>query len=125
VSTFESKEAESPLPDKPPKEGPPSITVRDIVVKRDPFLEKEEEKRKVVAARKPKPRPRRRPRLKLNGIIHIGSTNVAIINDTVVREGDWIARHRILRIEEDEVIAVYRGKERKLKIEDLLKTQKR
>lgn len=127
VSTFELKEAESPLPDKTPEERPPSIEVEvrdDIVVKRDPFLEKEE-KKKVVAARKRKERPRRLPRLKLKGIIDIAGKKVAIINDTVVREGDWIARHRILRIEEDEVIAVYRGKERKLKIEDLLKTQKR
>ena len=127
VSTFELKETEpSPPPETPYQQGPRiQVEVRDdIVVKRDPFLEKEE-KKKVVAARKRKERPRRLPRLKLNGIIQIGSTNVAIINDTVVREGDWIARHRILHIEEDKVILDYHGKERKLKIEDVLKTHKR
>ncbi len=125
VSTFELKNAKPSPPDKTPKEGVPPITVRDdIVVKRDPFLEKEE-KKKVVAARKPKKRPRRLPRLKLNGIIQIGSTKVAIVNNKPVREGDWIARHQIVRIGEEEVTAVYRGEERTFKIEDLLKTQKR
>jgi Tfp pilus assembly protein PilO len=128
VSTFESKEAESPLPDETPKEGPPPIEVEvrdDITVKRDPFVEKEEEKKKVVVARKPKERPPRRlTRLKLKGIIDIAGKKIAIINDTVVREGDWILKHRIVRIDEDKVILEYRGRERVLKIEDLLKTQK-
>jgi Tfp pilus assembly protein PilO/DNA-directed RNA polymerase subunit H (RpoH/RPB5) len=127
VSTFELKETEPSAPDKTPEEGPPPIQVEvrdDITVKRDPFLEKEERKR-VITAIIPKVRRARLPRLKLKGIIQIGTTKVAIINDTVVREGDWIARHRILRIEEEKVILDYRGKERKLKIEDLLKTHKR
>jgi Tfp pilus assembly protein PilO len=124
VSTFELGNAKPSAADETPKEAPPPITVRDMVVKRDPFLEKEREK-KVVTADKPKERPRSLPRLKLDGIIHIGSTKVAIINGTVVREGDWILKHRILGIGEEEVIVIYRGKERILKVEDLVKTQKR
>ena len=127
VSTFELKETEpSPPPDTPEEQAPPiRVEVRDdIVVKRDPFLEKEREKEVITAVTR-KVRRARRPRLKLNGIIQIGSTKVAIINDKPVREGDWISRHRIVRIGEDEVIAVYRRKKRVLKIEDLLKTQKR
>ena len=47
------------------------------------------------------------------------------MNDKIVREGDWIARHRIVRIGEDEVIVVYGGKKRTLKIEELVKTKLR
>ena len=125
ASTFKLKDAMPSAADKPPKEGLPPITVRDIVVKRDPFLEKEEETKKLIPAAIPKEPPRRFARLKLNGIIHIGSTKVAIINGTVVREGDSISNHHILQIGEEEVITLYRGKERILKIEDLVKTQKR
>lgn len=129
VSTFELKEAESlPPPETPEQQGPRiQVEVRDdILLKRDPFLEKEKEKGKkgVPSERKPKERRARLPRLKLNGIIQIGSTNVAIINDTVLREGDWILKHRIVRIDEDKVILEYQGKERVLKIEDLVKTKK-
>jgi Tfp pilus assembly protein PilO len=124
VSTFELRNAKPSAADKTPKEGPPPITVRDMLVKRDPFLEKETEK-KVVILDKPKERPKGFARLKLDGIIHIGSTKVAIINGTVVREGDSISNHRILQIGEEEVVTLYRGKERILKIEDLIKTQKR
>lgn len=126
VSTFELKETESPPPTETPEQQGPRIQVEvrdDIVVKRDPFLEKEGEK-KVARPLIPKKGPKRLPRLKLNGIIQIGSTNVAIINDTVLREGDWILKHRIVRIDEDKVILEYRGKERVLKIEDLVKTKK-
>lgn len=126
VSTFELKEAESSPPPETLDQQGPSIQVEvrdDIVVKRDPFLEKE--KKKVVTAAIPKVPRRRLSRLRLNGIIGIGSTNVAIINGKDVRQGDWIAKHRIVRIDEDKVILEYRGKERVLKIKDLVKTQKR
>jgi len=126
VSTFELKETgPSPPPETADQQGPRiQVEVRDdIVVKRDPFLEKEKEEKVVTAAIRKVP-SRRLPRLKLNGIIHIGSTKVAIINDTVLREGDWILKHRIVRIDEDKVILEYRGKERVLKIKDLVKTQK-
>lgn len=126
VSTFELKETESLPPTGTPEQQGPRIQVEvrdDIVVKRDPFLEKEEKTKKVVTALKAKKRVRM-PRLKLNGIIHIGGTNVAIINDTVLREGDWILKHRIVRIDDDKVILEYGGKERILKIEDLVKTKK-
>jgi Tfp pilus assembly protein PilO len=127
VSTFELKGAESPVSPVRSEGGTPplEVTVRDdIRVKRDPFLEKETEKR-IISPEKPKERPRGLALLKLDGIIHIGSTKVAIINGTVVREGDSISNHRILQIGEEEVITLYRGKERILKIEDLIKTQKR
>ncbi len=125
ASTFELKDAKPSAADKPPKEGLPPITVRDIVVPRDPFLEKQTKITAPVPPDKPKERPRRLAQLELNGIIHIGSTKVAIINGKVVREGDSISNHRILQIGEEEVITLYRGKERILKIEDLIKTQKR
>lgn len=128
VSTFELKGSESPPPAEMPEQQGPRIQVEvrdDIFVKRDPFLEKEKEKEeKVVTVRKPREAPKRAPRLVLNGIIQIGSTNVAIINDTVLREGDWILKHRIVRIDGDKVILEYRGEERVLKIEDLVKTKK-
>jgi Tfp pilus assembly protein PilO len=127
VSTFELKETEpSPPPETPDQQGPSiHVDVRDdIVLKRDPFLEKEEKRKIIPPEPKPKKRWARRPRLKLNGIIHIGRTNVAIINDTVLREGDWILKHRIVRIDEDKVILEYRGEERVLKIEGLVKTKK-
>jgi Tfp pilus assembly protein PilO/uncharacterized protein (UPF0248 family) len=128
VSTFELKRPESSPPEKR-EEGedfPIQVIVRDdIAVKRDPFLEKElEREEKIATAAISKRRQQRLPRLKLNGIIHIGGTNVAIINDMVLREGDWIAKHRIVRIDDDKVILEYRGKERVLKIEDLVKTKK-
>ena len=125
VSTFELKRAESPPSEEMPKgEGPPiQVVVRDdIAVKRDPFLEKE---KRVVTGPIRKKRKKRLPSLKLNGIIDIAGRKVAIINDKIVREGDWIGRHRIVRIDDDEVIAIYRRKERTLKIEDLVKTQQR
>jgi hypothetical protein len=109
----------------PEGDGPPiEVEVRhDIEVKRDPFLEKEKEK---VVALAPERKVRRKgpPRLKLNGIIDIMGRKIAIINDTVIREGDEIAKHRIVRIDEDQVITVYRRKERILKIEDLVETEK-
>jgi len=126
VSTFELKETESPPPTETPEQQGPRILpeVRDdIDITRDPFLEKEGEK-KIARPLIPKKGPKRLPRLKLNGIIQIGSTNVAIINDTVLREGDWILKHRIVRIDEDKVIMEYRGKKRVLKIEGLVKTKK-
>jgi uncharacterized protein (UPF0248 family) len=126
VNTFEFTRTESSPPDKMPEgDGPPiEVEVRhDIEVKRDPFLEKEKEK---VVALTPERKKRRKglPRLKLNGIIDIMGRKIAIINDTVIREGDMIAKHRIVRIDEDQVITVYRRKERILKIEDLVETEK-
>jgi len=126
VSTFELKRAESPVPPEPPEGGTPpfGVTVRDdISVERDPFLERE--KKEFITAAIPRRSPKTLPPMKLDGIIDIAGKKVAIINGTVVREGDWISKHRILRIAEEEVIAIYRGKERILKIEDLVKTQKR
>ena len=125
ASTFELKNAKPLPPDKTPKEGLPPITVRDIVVKRDPFLEKEEEEKKFFIRVPPKKKRPRLPRLKLNAIIDIAGRKIAIINDTIVREGDWVAKHRIVRIGENEVVAIYRRKERILKIEDLVKTKLR
>jgi len=125
VSTFELKRAESPPSEEMPEGEAPSIQVvvrDDIAVKRDPFLEKE---KRVVTRPIWKKRKKRLPPLKLNGIIDIAGRKVAIINDKIVREGDWIGRHRIVRIDDDEVIAIYRRKERILKIEDLVKTQQR
>jgi Tfp pilus assembly protein PilO len=124
VNTFEFTRKGSSPPDRMPEgNGPPiQVAVRvGIEVKRDPFLEKE----KVIAV-KPKQEERRErlPRLELNAIIDIAGRKIAIINDTVVREGDWIAKHRIVRIGEDQVITMYRRKERILKIEDLVKTEK-
>ena len=128
VSTFELKSTKPSPPDKGEEkaEGAPiQVVVRDdITVRRDPFLEKKlETGKKIVTATVQGKRRRRSPPLKLNGIIHIGKTKVAIINDKIVREGDWIARHRIVRIGEDEVIAVRRRKERILKIEDRVKKE--
>jgi len=134
VSTFELQETEpSPPPETPDQQGPSiHVDVRDdIVLKRDPFLEKEE-KKKIIAARKPKERPRRLPRLELNGIIKIGRTKVAIINGEDVREGDWVtarkgkrtARYRILEIRENEVIADYKGEKYTFKLEPLVQTKK-
>jgi len=123
VSTFELTRTESAPSDKSGKEQavPPQIVVRDIRVTRDPFVEKErEDKKKVATAR---PRRKRPPPLKLNGIIDIAGTRIAIVNDTIVKEGDWIVNHRILKIEEDEVIAVYRGKERTIRVKELVKTK--
>ncbi len=130
VSTFELKSAESSPSDETGKveAAPIQMVVRnDIRVRRDPFLEKElkgEEREKKVPPL-PKRRRKRRPPLKLNGIIDIAGKKVAIMNDKIVREGDWIARYRIVRIGEDEVIAVYGGKKRTLKIEELVKTKLR
>lgn len=123
VSTFELKRTEFAPPDKPGKEQavPPQIVVRDIRVTRDPFVEKrKKEEKKVAAAGTRKKRP---PRLKLNGIIDIAGKRIAIVNDKIVKEGDWIANHRILKIEKDEVIAVYRGKERTIRVKELVKTK--
>ncbi len=129
VSTFELKDTESsPSHEKEKLKSPPlqMVVKNDITVKRDPFLEKEPTKEMRVA--KPstrKIRRRRLPPLKLNGIIDIAGRKVAIMNDEIVREGDWIAKHRIVQIGEDEVIAVYGRKKRTLKIEDLVKSQQR
>ncbi len=98
----------------------------DIAVTRDPFLEKElKGDKRVVKGPIRKIRRKRLPRLKLNAIIDIAGRKIAIINDTIVREGDWVAKHRIVRIGENEVVAIYRRKERILKIEDLVKTKLR
>ncbi len=130
VSTFELKSAESSPSDETGKveAAPIQMVVKDdITVRRDPFLEKEVPKgeKKVTTVSLPKRRRKRRPPLKLKGIIDIAGKKVAIMNDKIVREGDWIARHRIVRIGEDEVIAVSGGKKRTLKIEELVKTKLR
>ena len=126
VSTFEFTRAESPPPGKKGTEEGSSIQVvvrDDIAVTRDPFLEKEKRLKERII---PKKRlVRRLPLLKLNAIIDIAGRKIAIINDTIVREGDWVAKHRIVRIGENEVVAIYRRKERILKIEDLVKTKLR
>jgi Tfp pilus assembly protein PilO len=125
VSTFELKRPESSPPEKMEEveDFPIQVMVRDdIAVKRDPFFEKELEREKRIAtAAISKRRPRRLPPLKLKGIIDIAGTKVAIINDKIVREGDWIARYRIVKIGEDEVIALYGRKKRILKIKELVK----
>ncbi|UCD72179.1 MAG: type 4a pilus biogenesis protein PilO [Syntrophobacterales bacterium] len=127
VSTFELKKTEASVPEKMAKGevSPIQVVVRDdIVVKRDPFLEKKlEREKRITTASIRKKRPKRVSRLKLNGIIDIGGKKVAIINDKIVREGDWIARHHILQIGEDEVITVYGRKKRTLKIKELVKTK--
>ncbi|MFQ6078976.1 MAG: type 4a pilus biogenesis protein PilO [Thermodesulfobacteriota bacterium] len=129
VSTFELKGPESsPSHEKGEVKGAPlQIVVRnDITVKRDPFLEKKLRKgKKVARASIRKVRRKRVPPLKLKGIIDIAGKKVAIMNDKIVREGDWIAKHRIVRIGEDEVIVVYGRKKRTLKIEALVKSQQR
>ena len=130
VSTFELKSAESSPSDETGKvEAAPiqMVVKNDITLRRDPFLEKEVPKgeKKVTTVSLPKRRRKGRPPLKLKGIIDIAGKKVAIMNDKIVREGDWIARHRIVRIGEDEVIAVYGGKKRTLKIEELVKTKLR
>jgi Tfp pilus assembly protein PilO len=125
VSTFELKRPEPSASEEMAKgEGSPiQVVVRDdIAVERDPFLEKE---KKVASVPIRKERKKRLPSLKLNGIIDIAGKRVAIINDKIVKEGDWIAKHRIVRIGEDEVIAVYGRKERTFKIKELVKTQQR
>ena len=127
VSTFELKRPESSPPEtkEEGEEFPIQVMVRDdIVVKRDPFLEKELEREKRVAtAAISKRRQRRPPPLRLKGIIDIAGTKVAIINDKIVREGDWIARYHIVQIGEDEVVALYGGKKRIFKIKELVKTK--
>ena len=133
VSTFELKNAESSPSDETGKvEAAPiqMVVKNDITVRRDPFLEKEVPKgekreKKLTVVSLPKRRLKRRPPLKLKGIIDIAGRKVAIMNDKIVREGDWIARHRIVRITEDEVIAVYGGKKHTLKIKELVKTKLR
>jgi Tfp pilus assembly protein PilO len=122
VSTFEFTRDES---QPSGKEGIDiQVEVRDdIAVTRDPFLEKEKRLKERII---PKKRlVRRLTPLKLNAIIDIAGRKIAIINDTIVREGDWVAKHRIVRIGEDKVILEYRGKELILKIEDLVKTKLR
>ena len=125
VSTFELKKPESSPPEKKEavEDFPIQVMVRDdISVKRDPFLEKELAREKRIAtAVISKRRPRRLPPLKLKGIIDIAGTKVAIINDKIVREGDWIARYHIVQIGEDEVVALYGRKKRILKIKELVK----
>lgn len=125
VSTFELKKPESSPPEKKEavEDFPIQVMVRDdISVKRDPFLEKELAREKRIAtAAISKRRPRRLPPLKLKGIIDIAGTKVAIINDKIVREGDWIARYHIVQIGEDEVVALYGRKKRILKIKELVK----
>ncbi len=128
VSTFEFTRAESPPPEKKGTEEGSSIQVvvrDDIAVTRDPFLEKEKRLILIDTLIPKKRRERRLPPLKLNAIIDIAGRKIAIINDTIVREGDWVAKHRIVRIGENEVVAIYRRKERILKIEDLVKTKLR
>ena len=127
VSTFEFKKPESQPPGKGGAEDIQVLVRDDIAVARDPFLEKElKREKRVVKAPIRKIRRKRLTALKLGGIIDIAGRKIAIINDTIVREGDWVAKHRILRIDEDKVILKYRdrGKERVLKIEDLVKTKK-
>jgi Tfp pilus assembly protein PilO len=131
VSTFELRDTKSSPPNEEGKVkvAPLQMVVRnDIRVKRDPFLEEElkkEEKKRVAEASIRKIRRKRLPPLKLNGIIDIAGRKVAIMNDKIVREGDWIAKHRVVQIGEDEVIAVYGRKKRTLKIEPLVKSQQR
>jgi Tfp pilus assembly protein PilO len=129
VSTFELKDTESSVPHEKGKveSAPLQMVVRnDITVKRDPFLEKElKREQRVVKAPIRKIRRKRLPSLKLNGIIDIAGRKVAIMNDKIVREGDWIAKHQIVQIGEDEVIAVYGRNKRTLKIEALVKSQQR
>lgn len=125
VSTFELKRPESSPPEKREEgeEFPIQVMVRDdIAVKRDPFLEKElEREERIATAAISKRRQRRLPPLKLNGIIDIAGTKVAIINDQIVREGDRVARYRIVQIGEDEVVAFYGRRKRILKIKELVK----
>ncbi len=127
VSTFELKRPESSPPEKKEEgeEFPIQVMVRDdILVKRDPFLEKELEREKRVAtAAISKRRQQRLPPLKLKGIIDIAGTKVAIINDKIVREGDWVARYHIVQIGEDEVVALYGRQKRIFKIKELVKTK--
>jgi Tfp pilus assembly protein PilO len=118
VSTFELKDTKPSPPDKDKGEEDRVVVREDITVRRDPFLEKVETGKRIVTAPVRGKRGKGSPDLKLNGIIHIGKTKVAIINDKIVKEGDSIARHRIVRIGENEVIVVRRRKERILKIED-------
>jgi len=129
VSTFELKSEESlPSHEKGKVKGTPlQMVIRnDIKVNRDPFLEQELERGKRVAKVPIREiRRKRRPVLKLKGIIDIAGKKVAIINDKIVREGDWIVQHRIVQIGEDEVTTVYGRKKRTLKIESLLKSQQR
>jgi Tfp pilus assembly protein PilO len=129
VSTFELKDTESSVPHEKGKvESAPlqMVVNNDITVKRDPFLEKElKREKRVVKAPIRKIRRKRLPSLKLNGIIDIAGRKVAIMNDKIVREGDWIAKHQIVQIGEDEVIAVYGRNKRTLKIEALVKSQQR
>jgi Tfp pilus assembly protein PilO len=129
VSTFELKDTESSVPHEKGKveSAPLQMVVRnDITVKRDPFLEKElKREQRVVKAPIRKIRRKRLPSLKLNGIIDIAGRKVAIMNDKIVREGDWIAKHQIVQIGEDEVIAVYGRNKLTLKIEALVKSQQR
>jgi hypothetical protein len=123
------KDTESSVPHEKGKveSAPLQMVVRnDITVKRDPFLEKElKREQRVVKAPIRKIRRKRLPSLKLNGIIDIAGRKVAIMNDKIVREGDWIAKHQIVQIGEDEVIAVYGRNKRTLKIEALVKSQQR
>ncbi len=125
VSTFELKRTKSSLSEKAEKveDVPFHIAIRDdITVEKDPFLDKglKGEKR-VATAAIPKRRRGGLPPLKLNGIIDIAGKKVAIINNKIVKEGDWIARYRILKIGEDEVVALYGRKKRILKIKELVK----
>lgn len=136
ASTFKLKDAKPSAADKPPKEGPPPITVRDIVVKRDPFLEKEEEK-KVARLFIPKKVPKRPPLLKLKATMDFGGNKWALVDggtgeDISVREGDRVTarkgrrkvEYRILEILENELIADYRGEKYVFKLEPLLQTKK-
>jgi Tfp pilus assembly protein PilO len=135
ASTFELKDAKPSVADKPSKEGLPPITVRDIVVKRDPFLEKEAE-RKVARLLPPKKEPKRLPPLKLKATMDFGRNKWALVDDgtgedIAVREGDLVtvrkgrqkAEYRILEIRENEVIAGHKGEKYPFKLEPLLQTK--
>jgi len=135
VSTFELTRTEFAPPDKPGKEqaGPPQIR-DDIVVRRDPFLEKKLEqkgKKKVATASTRRKRP---PRLELNAIFDIAGTRIAIVNEKIVKEGDVIAEHDILKIGDDRVLVGFPNKDKKdktgsytnkyeIKLKELVKTK--
>jgi Tfp pilus assembly protein PilO len=86
----------------------PPINMERSVVHRDPFSPKKgpdllqvrnEPKPKRVMAKKPK-----RPKLVLMGIVDVGGSRQAIINNKILRAGEMIGGQRIDRIADDHVV---------------------
>jgi len=72
--------------------------------------------------------------LELNAIFDIAGTRIAIVNEKIVKEGDVIAEHDILKIGDDRVLVGFPNKDKKdktgsytnkyeIKLKELVKTK--